>query len=63
MTLNSEKVGSSVTNEEDMARLPPNLRKLFLSQLSLVKSCALQVKANLMLREEECGQIRDQASY
>ena len=65
MSLSSDRGNNAslAANEEDIAKLPLNLRKLFQTPLSLVKSCALQVKANMMLREDELSQIREQATY
>ena len=49
-------------NEDQFESMPQVIRKIFLKDLTRVKRYALQVKANLVWREEELSQSREQAS-
>ena len=47
---------------DESSKVPSEMRRLFIQDISGIKKTALQVKANMVMREEEMSSCREQAT-
>ena len=62
-TASRSTIDKNAVDDNNEPTLPKELRKLFLTSISKVKDVALMAKANMVLREEELHQSKEQCKF